>query len=560
MKFRFGRFSFCLYVGPWWYGYGFNWDRLSEIDLEVFRKAVTRIVDKMRKQAEGRSWLIKDPRLCLLAEEYLKPLKNPVCVVVWRDVLQLSQRLLSYNTVSTRLSLSEIAEVWKHYTRESVRACNAAGAPIIYVAYEDFVTRPLQVADRLSKEFGELGLKPVSRDPELLSIFNDQFVEKHVKKKNLSQSNLNLLNRLKHLVGSDAWQIQAHVASQGRLEVAPSVLSDSSWTWSLQQEKAVIGKEAYFTMVTSDSPGYVAGAEVLGASIRSFDSKRDLVAMLTKEVKSPETKRKLNNSCLCGPASKLGCLGRLRLAGWRVVRVDKLEEPWYNVHQKCKRFTQAQVVRWGRMYSKLNLWASKYKKVVYLDSDTLVLRNIEDYFKLPLPFYGERSPSHKGINAGILVVEPSKHTLEQMIEFAKTHEPLEFFKRNQVGCTEQELLNRFWHGETMTVKLNDTRHADFLSKRFTEPEGREVLLSKGSAVVHWLTTKCPKPWDIDVQNLSAPKHKSRSRSSPTQRIIPPYCDPQMYKLWHSIYWAIKPVSTFVETDLDSVPLGLRLES
>lgn len=120
-----------------------------------------------------------------------------------------------------------------------------------------------------------------------------------------------------------------------------------------------------------------------------------------------------------------------------------------------------------------------YERIVYLDTDTLVLRSIEHYFHLPLPFYGERSPSHPGINAGILVIRPSQMEFSSIEKFARTNEPLQFFKRNQVGCTEQELLNQYWNGSNMQIKLNDTRHADYVSKRFTEPEGRSILVEKG---------------------------------------------------------------------------------
>lgn len=541
----------CL-LGPWWYGYGFLRERVVESEMVRFTAAVKGIIQKMRRQAQGRSWLVKDPRLCLLAEDYLKEMENPVCVIVWRDVLEVSRRLLGYNTISMRLSLAEIAETWKHSMRESIRACRAAAAPILYIRYEDFIERPLKVAHEVGNQLRSLGFETVVASRELSSLFGEKFVNRHSTKKALSMDSEQLLSRLKYLVDNSTWRIQAHLASEGRLELDSETLNNASWSWSRQREKKIKSKEAYFTFVTADNPGYVAGAEVLAASIRTFDSSRDLVAMVSEEVTSRATLRK--SARQKSHRSLTGVSGGIKAGGWRIARVPKLEEPWYNVHPRCKRFNQAQAVRWGRMYSKLNLWSRKYEKVVYLDTDTLVLRSLEEYFKLPLPFYGERSPSHNGINAGILVIEPSTQILEQMLEFARTNEPLQFFRRNQVGCTEQELLNRFWHGEQMSVKLNDTRHADFLSKRFTQPIGRDILLKKGSAVVHWLTTKCPKPWDIEASKLGS---ITKSERGERQRSIPSYCDPRMYKLWHSYYWAVKPVSGFDKNSAVPLPAGLR---
>ena len=199
------------------------------------------------------------------------------------------------------------------------------------------------------------------------------------------------------------------------------------------------------------------------------------------------------------------------------------------------------------MFSKLNLWSLDVDKAVYVDANTVVLQSLEDYFEYPGPFYGERSPSHKGINAGILVVEPKKTTLDNMLEYAFASEPMQFFwPRNQVGCTEQELFNQYWimgkgdvakasphHFIGEGAKINNTRHADHLSSRFLKGEGRKDMKENGARIVHWVTTKCKKPWAVKVSEL-------KGVGVDPHAVIRHLCDPEMYLLWHSYYWSLRP--------------------
>jgi len=240
------------------------------------------------------------------------------------------------------------------------------------------------------------------------------------------------------------------------------------------QEELGRKREAYVTIVTGNNKGFVAGAIALARSIRKFDQKRDLVAMTSIEVSDLSIKKAMN------------------LAGWKTVEVSKLEEPWYQTHPKCRSFTASQAVRWGRMFSKLQVYSLPYDRVVYLDTDTLLLRDIDSYFSLPGDFYAERSPSHDGINAGIMVIKPSKDVLKGLIDYAKNNQPMVFWSSNQVGCTEQELLNRYWNGASFRRKLNNTRHFDYLHGRFTDEIGREENRLVGPRIAHCLTTKCKK--------------------------------------------------------------------
>jgi hypothetical protein len=180
----------------------------------------------------------------------------------------------------------------------------------------------------------------------------------------------------------------------------------------------------------------------------------------------------------------------------------------------------------------------------------LATQSLDEWFRLPNAFYAERSPSHRGINAGIMVVSPSTDTLADMLRHGASNEPRQIFKNHQVGCTEQELLNQFWHGGLEERKLNTTRHADYLSERFLDRPGRSQMRQHGASVAHWITRKCPKPWLIPRSRISEKK------------VLPAFCDPEMFKLWHSYYWSLRGVgasSPFAATTLE-LPAGLVVEN
>ena len=95
-------------------------------------------------------------------------------------------------------------------------------------------------------------------------------------------------------------------------------------------------------------------AAVLGSSIRSFDSSRDMVCLVTKAV----------------PAEWRGALS---VAGWTVREVDEVREFWWDKSSECSKFDADQAERWGHMATKLRLWQlTQYKRIMYLDADTVL--------------------------------------------------------------------------------------------------------------------------------------------------------------------------------------------
>ncbi|KAG9438961.1 hypothetical protein H6P81_019126 [Aristolochia fimbriata] len=141
-------------------------------------------------------------------------------------------------------------------------------------------------------------------------------------------------------------------------------------------------KEAYVTLLYGDE--FLLGVRVLGKSIRETGSTKDMVVLVSDGVSDY--------------AKEL-----LKADGWIVELISLLANP---NQVRPKRF-------WG-VYTKLKIFnMTNYKKVVYLDADTIVVKNIEDLFKCG-KFCANLKHSER-MNSGVMVVEPSETTFKDMM-------------------------------------------------------------------------------------------------------------------------------------------------
>ncbi|GMP22183.1 hypothetical protein CsSME_00000313 [Camellia sinensis var. sinensis] len=132
--------------------------------------------------------------------------------------------------------------------------------------------------------------------------------------------------------------------------------------------------EAYVTLLYGDE--FLLGVRVLGKSIRDTGSTKDMVVLVSDGVSDYATKL-------------------LQADDWIVELISLLANP---NQIRPKRF-------WG-VYTKLKIFnMTNYKKVVYLDADTIVVRSVEDLFKCG-KFCANLKHSER-LNSGVLVVEPS---------------------------------------------------------------------------------------------------------------------------------------------------------
>lgn len=217
-------------------------------------------------------------------------------------------------------------------------------------------------------------------------------------------------------------------------------------------------KRAYVTLLCGGD-GYLPGVEVLGRSLEVAGAKAPRVVLTTPDVTS---------------VAREG----LRRLGWEVRNVEAIANP----------ASALLFPRFKMVFTKLRAWElDDIERVVLLDADTLVLKNIDDLFErrtfaaAPDFFLPDR------FNSGVMVLDPSRLTFRRMVERLSN-------EANYDGG-DQGFLNRFypdWYampeshrlpmGYNMATFSYQFMHAHPLLKDAVEKEIR---------IIHYMLQK---PW------------------------------------------------------------------
>lgn len=151
------------------------------------------------------------------------------------------------------------------------------------------------------------------------------------------------------------------------------------------------GMEAYVTLVTSDS--YVPGALVLGHRLRDLRTTRPLACLITP-----------------GIADHLREL--LANVYDELIDVDPLETTTPENLQFLGRPDL------GLTFTKLHLWRLSRRKLVFLDADTLPLRNVDELFQRPSFSAAPDAGWPDCFNSGVFVMEPSEVCYRELVALA----------------------------------------------------------------------------------------------------------------------------------------------
>ncbi|XP_038717286.1 putative UDP-glucuronate:xylan alpha-glucuronosyltransferase 5 [Tripterygium wilfordii] len=167
-------------------------------------------------------------------------------------------------------------------------------------------------------------------------------------------------------------------------------------------------REAYATILHS-SEAYVCGAIALAQSLIQSNSTKDRLLLHDKTI-------------------SIKSLQGLRAAGWKTRLIQRIRSPVakkgsYNEYN----------------YSKLRLWQqTDYDKIMFIDSDLLVLKNIDKFFDYPQL---SAAPNNKVLfNSGLMLIEPSLCTFDNLM--SKTR------RLNSYNGGDQGFLNEaftWWH-------------------------------------------------------------------------------------------------------------------
>ncbi|MQL85970.1 hypothetical protein Taro_018497 [Colocasia esculenta] len=145
-----------------------------------------------------------------------------------------------------------------------------------------------------------------------------------------------------------------------------------------------VHREAYATILHS-AHVYVCGAIAAAQSIRMSGSKRDLVILVDETISDHHR-------------------SGLEAAGWKIRTIQRIRNP------KAEHDAYNE---WN--YSKFRLWQlTDYDKVIFIDADLLILRNIDFLFAMPeITATGNNATL---FNSGVMVVEPSNCTFQLLMD------------------------------------------------------------------------------------------------------------------------------------------------
>ena len=130
--------------------------------------------------------------------------------------------------------------------------------------------------------------------------------------------------------------------------------------------------EAYVTLLYRD---YLLPVRVLGLSLKLSGTQREMVVLCTDDV-SAENRKILEGD------------------GWKIKQTNAIETPYTN-HAK----------QYDKVFTKLLVWTlTEYRRIVFMDSDTLVYDNIDELFRCGSFCAAYR---HSDLfNSGVFVVKP----------------------------------------------------------------------------------------------------------------------------------------------------------
>ena len=241
-------------------------------------------------------------------------------------------------------------------------------------------------------------------------------------------------------------------------------------------------RHAYVTLVTNAD--YATGAAALVRSLKLTGTAADIVVMHTGGVEA-------------------GALSPLVGLGARLVAAELLptSSDFNERHQRARLHADAPFTKGNKPafhtpldnFAKLRLWQlTQYRRVVFIDADALVLRNIDRLFLYPefsaAPNVYESLADFHRLNSGVFVAEPSEETFQAMLSALDA--PDAFWRR-----TDQTFLQAFfpdWH--SLPVFFNMLQYV-----WFNLPE---LWDWKSISILHY---QYEKPWEQNHPKAEALK-------------------------------------------------------
>jgi len=143
---------------------GKSWDRPDGFDPASVPAEAMRLFEARARAIVANinpfeTWVIKDPRLCILFPLWRPMLERPLCIVAHRNPIDVAHSLLARDGIPLDRGL----ELWELYTRSALAATSEV--PRLIVSYDAILADPATVTRRMLADLVSDGAKDL-RWPE----------------------------------------------------------------------------------------------------------------------------------------------------------------------------------------------------------------------------------------------------------------------------------------------------------------------------------------------------------------------------------------------------------
>ena len=236
-----------------------------------------------------------------------------------------------------------------------------------------------------------------------------------------------------------------------------------------------MGSYSYVTLLTNDN--YIYGIILLAKSLKQVKSKYPLKVLITDNVSkaSQEILKQLNVS-------------------YQLIDTISMPTKLYEENIKIhKEFTNT----WKNCFTKFKIF--EYKKIIFLDSDILILKNIDNLFKcshMTACVDGEYFniwPDYLHFNAGCLVIEPSHELYLNLLKCIETINH-KLYERQEV-IADQEVLNFYFKDWSTKKQLHLNKYYNIFAPYIQENQVEDI--EKNAYFIHFIGRK---PWKYFIKN------------------------------------------------------------
>ncbi|MBW8879478.1 MAG: hypothetical protein JF614_31475 [Acidobacteria bacterium] len=183
---------------------GASWSEIADLDLSRlgeglrarFRERAREIVRDLDRHG---SWIIKDPRLCLLFPFWREILERPLCVLIYREPLPVARSLAARDGIPIPYGIA----LWEQYTRAAL--ASTRGLPRVLISHRELMADPAAILRRLHRHLVQLDSPELARlhvpaTEEIRAVVDPALVhhphEPEIERLYLTPPQLDLLNAL----------------------------------------------------------------------------------------------------------------------------------------------------------------------------------------------------------------------------------------------------------------------------------------------------------------------------------------------------------------------------